>query len=41
MKIKIAFLFILGSIIFSACTKKQCPAYGDNTPAVAKEEIKA
>jgi hypothetical protein len=34
MKLKLAAVFLLGSIIFASCIKKQCPAYGqvDETP---------
>jgi hypothetical protein len=41
MKLKIAFLFILGTVVFSACSKKQCPAYGSAPQAMKSEVVKA
>jgi hypothetical protein len=41
MKLKIAILFILTSIAFASCSKKQCPAYGDAGQQIDKEEVKA
>ncbi len=41
MKLKIAVFFVLGAIVFSACSKKQCPAYGSNTQQADATEVKA
>jgi hypothetical protein len=38
MKLKIAILFILTSVAFASCSKKQCPAYG-SSPQEADVEV--
>lgn len=41
MKLKIAILFILTSVAFASCSKKQCPAYGSTTQESDIEVVKA
>ncbi|WP_261449506.1 hypothetical protein [Marinilongibacter aquaticus] len=38
MKFKIAAFFVLATLLFSSCMKKQCPAYGQHIEKNAEHE---
>ncbi|MCR9066396.1 MAG: hypothetical protein NXI00_20660 [Cytophagales bacterium] len=40
MKLKIAAILFLGSLVFSACSRKQCPAYGSVSEEAEVEVVK-
>jgi PBP1b-binding outer membrane lipoprotein LpoB len=40
MKLKFAIVLFLGSMIFSSCSKKQCPAYGQVDDTIEAESVK-
>ncbi len=40
MKLKIVVLFFLGSVVFAACSKKQCPAYGQQSEKSVYQSVK-